>query len=163
MRRAIETVLSTSTANPMWPFALAPYQVSTSSSCPKVTNFNSPTTTRTYYPVAGTRLYGLPISGGTLTFYASDSNTNRFNPLPAGTTVSVKTTTGLSASVNGGSPVPSTNSANLVTIGYTWSGATTGTISVSFTTPKGFVTSVDIFVATDLPNNPIPSGYQQCN
>jgi hypothetical protein len=158
VRRAIETVLSTSTANPVWGIRPSGFQYAPGGLCENKANFDSPSVSRTYYTVQGSTLFGVPSSGGTLSFFASDSNTNRFNPLPAGTTVSVRSTSGLSATVNGGSPVPSTYSPTSVTLGYTWNGVTSGTITISFTTPKGLVTSVGVY----LDQGAAPPGYSAC-
>lgn len=69
---------------------------------------------------------------------ASDANPVAFNPMPAGTVVTVASTKGLASSVDGGSPVPSTLSPTSVAIGYAFDDTTTeGLITVTFTTPRG--------------------------
>ena len=66
----------------------------------------------------------------------------RLNPVAAGSTLSVSTTSGLSAKVTGGSPVPSTSEATGATILYEFDDKTTsGLITVSVTSPRGLVTS----------------------
>jgi hypothetical protein len=66
----------------------------------------------------------------------------RLNPMPAGTVVTASTpTTGFSVSLAGGSPVPNSSQANLVGIGYNFDTASFGTVTVTFTSPRGTGTS----------------------
>ena len=78
---------------------------------------------------------------------ASDANPIAFNPMPAGTVVSVVGTKGLTSSVDGGSPVPSTVSPTGVAIGYGFDDTTdSGTITVTFTTPGKLSTAFSQFI-----------------
>jgi hypothetical protein len=80
--------------------------------------------------------------------FLSDDNAIRFNPMPAGTKLSVKTTDGLTVEINqdtvGSSSVPTAHS-------FSWKFADTasvGTATFSFTTPKGNGTSVAVGIET---------------
>jgi 5-hydroxyisourate hydrolase-like protein (transthyretin family) len=158
VRRAVETVLSTSAARPLWP------GVST-----RVTNVNGtlpmqtgPSASQvTSYYVAGGDVICQVGASGSFTLIAADANPGlltsasadpslvssyvvlpRLNPMPAGTTITASTpTTGFSASVGGGSPVSNTSQATLVNIAYNFDTATSGVVNVTFTSPRGTGTS----------------------
>lgn len=93
-----------------------------------------------YYPVSSTDLYNLPVQGS-LSFAVADANLIRLNPMPAGTTITVSATTGITVSVGGGSPVPSTTEATMGVIGYKFTDASSGTIFIRTTSPLGVTTA----------------------
>lgn len=111
-----------------------------------------------YYPVHGTSLYSMPIQGS-LTFMVADANHLRLNPMPAGTTITVSATTGITVSVGGGSPVPSTAEARAGVIGYKFTDASSGTIFIRTTTPSGVSTShsVNVFLEDLVDGNRCPN------
>jgi hypothetical protein len=87
----------------------------------------------------------------------SDRNAVRLNPMPAGTTVSVRASTGITVSVGGGSPVPSTSSATSASVLYQFTDATDGSISVTTTSPFGLATTYtfDVTTAAAPPSNAV--------
>jgi hypothetical protein len=166
VRRSIETILSTSVARPRWA-SKNPNQFQTGNSCKTQrlltvddshppsddakNDINDLTKTTLYYDVGGSSLFNLGISG-VISFYASDANAYRLNPVAAGTTVSVETTDGLSASVVGGSPVPSTLEATFVSIKYKFEPtASSGVVTIKITSPGGLETAVPLNVNVGAP------------
>lgn len=155
VRRALQTIFSTSAANPMWGKTWPAGAVGVGGVC------TAPTSLTTTYvanvaqnsnfrQVNGTLLFAMD-SSGVMTFNASDANSVAFNPVAAGTVVSATSATdGLTASVLGGSPVPSTLSPTGVQITYKFdlTKADQGTIAINFRSPSGLVTSQSIFVST---------------
>jgi hypothetical protein len=153
VRRAVETVLSTSTARPLW------YETGGTSggrglsdSCSKITLRVGPSDTDT---ASFTRVNGLTwftggSDSGSLTLIVADANNNRYNPMAAGTEVSVSTTsTGLTVTLDGGSPVPNTSQPSLASMSFTFDeGVTSGLIAVTFRAPSGTTSSVAIPVDT---------------
>ncbi|MDR7298000.1 5-hydroxyisourate hydrolase-like protein (transthyretin family) [Pelomonas aquatica] len=164
VRRAVETVLSTSTARPLWPggdsrvaYVNSTLPMQTGPSTSQVTN---------YRVASGDTICNAGTSGS-FTLLAADANPGllssaaadpslaasyvvlpRLNPMPAGTVVTVSTpTTGFSVSLAGGSPVPNTSQANLVGIGYNFDTASFGTVTVTFTSPRGTGTSFSFGVS----------------
>ena len=156
VRRAIETVFSTSAARPVWgtslPFgAVLPVGLS----CPagiSLVKDNADATApayaadgtpqlRNYFPVGSTDL--LVGKSGAISFVASDANPTAYNPVAAGTTVSVSGTDGLTVAVVGGSPVPSTTAPTGVTITYSFNDTTfSGTITITLRSPGGLATTL---------------------
>lgn len=172
VRRSIETVFSTSGARPVWystpanPDAPEGLHNSSAAACQAskvelITGYaadGSGPLTHEFYTFGSGTLYG--ISGaGIFSFAVSDANPVRFNPMAAGTTISVNTTDGLSAEVEGGSPVPSSTEATFVSISYEFTAPTTsGTITVTFTSPSGLATSIGLALSTDA----APGGQVAC-
>jgi hypothetical protein len=76
----------------------------------------------------------------------ADANGTRLNPMAAGTTIAASTTTtGLTVTLAGGSPVPSTSEASLAGLSFNFeAGTTSGLITVTFTSPSGTTSSVAI-------------------
>ena len=152
VRRATETVLSTSAARPLWAetgggsggrgldnsCAKIPLQVGP-----------EPTATADFTPVTGQTWYANS-SAGTISLIAADANSTRLNPMAAGTTIAASTTsTGLTVTLDGGSPIPSTSQASFANLSFNFSaGTTSGLIAVRFTSPSGLTTSVGIPVQT---------------
>ena len=172
VRRGIETIFSTSSSRPMWgtswPVGSA---LPTAQVCSGVTlippnsgpTFPAYSATGVpkqvvYYPVGGARLYGAG-AAGVLSFFSSDANPVAFNPVAAGSTVSVSATTGLTVSVAGGSPVASTSSPTGVAVNYAFDPATSsGTVTINIRSPGGLTTSTSQFLAAGA----IPAGYTAC-
>jgi hypothetical protein len=171
VRRAVETVLSSSSARPLWGNTSR-----LESTCNKVLLQDGPgrNDTRLYTRVLGDTWYGG--AGGVLTFIAADANPGRLkpitqwtgpvingsptfdpltdydyfprlNPMAAGTVVSAEAvTTGLTVTVAGGSPIPDTLEASFVGIGYTFSdpAVSAGTVAVTFRSPSGVATTYTV-------------------
>ena len=154
VRRAIETVLSTSAPRLLWP--------STSgldSSCQTVTLQTGPvpTTTAAFTRVLGGETwYGSGSSSLFLNFTVADANTfptpgpnnsvGRLNPMAAGTTVTASTpTTGLKLTV-GGTPVPNTSEASAASVGVGFDTVSAGVVLVTLTSPSGLGTTYAINV-----------------
>lgn len=156
VRRAIETVFSTSAARPVWASKPATQFVPNGSQCPAMSLSDvdplnpEALIVGTYYTVGGGGLYNLGTIG-TFSFYLSDANSVRLNPMAAGTTASVSATEGIDASVAGGSPVPSTTASTFVTVNYNFKTASAGTITLNVKSPSGFITTIPIFVAAGAP------------
>jgi hypothetical protein len=146
VRRAVETVFSTSDSRLLW-FRLQGGGVqgvgaaqldsagcSTFSIVTSNDGWNSSQTT--YYPVVGSTLYNLPAKGGSVTLLVADTNPNRLNPMPAGTTVTATATSGVSVTVGGGTPVSNTSSASSAVIGIDFADTTdSGTVFVTTESP----------------------------
>jgi Bacterial Ig-like domain (group 1) len=145
VRRATETVLSTSSARPLW---LLDASTKLDSGCRAVTLQGDTGADVTLYAVGAGGLYGLTAGGGTLSFLMSDANSVRLNPMAAGTTLAVTPSTNMTATVLAGSPVPSTNSATGASISYAFSTGTTGTLTIKVTSPGGLTTSFPVAVST---------------
>jgi len=157
VRRATETVLSTSGARPLW--------ASTSgltNACLKKTlqTGSTPAQTATYALVAGDTWYGG--RSGTLSFIVADANPGdasigqlpRLNPMAATTTISASSPTkGLTVVMGGGTPVPSTTEATLASISYDFTdpAVTTGVILISFFSPSGTGTTVSVPLVVGAP------------
>ena len=155
VRRSAETVLSTSSGRPLFiPTApgfglgqagLAPGNCST---VMLATDTNGSSGSFYRLGAFGPELYKANATG-TFDFIVADANTVQLNPMAAGTTISVTGTTGLTVSVLGGSPVPSTNVASLATISYAFAtGIQRGTATITFTSPGGTRSSVNQVLTT---------------
>lgn len=101
---------------------------------------------RRYYEMAGTVLYGYsPLSQGRIPFILADSNPVAFNPMPAGTVISVASTEGLTVSMAGGTPVPSTAYPTWSGVNFKFDDKTSnGDITITVRTPNGVGTSIAI-------------------
>jgi hypothetical protein len=147
VRRAIETVLSTSSAYPHWGESTPSGLADGGGSCTKdslVVGYDSAETplTASFYPLAGTALTDPSRS---YSFFVSDANGVRLNPMAAGTTISISGTTGVTPLLLGGTPVPSTTEASFASFSYSFTAPTTsGTVTLTFTSPSGLATSVGI-------------------
>ena len=152
VRRAAETVLSTSGARPLWASTRGLSNTCVSSRLTLQVGPN-PTQTAVFTAVTGDTWYG----GGsdTLSFIVADANPGsvprglppRLNPMAAGTTISASTpTTGLTVTLGGGSPVASTTEASLGAVAYSFSDplVTSGVIFVTFRSPSGTGTTVSV-------------------
>lgn len=158
VRRAMETVLSTSAARPLW--------LDTSGlglSCGRITLQvgSSPSNVGNFAPVQGDTFYFNGPSGS-LAFRIADANTyrvgspfrlngaeGRLNPMPGGTIVSASTpTTGLKVTLAGGSPVPNTSEASVAVVGVTFEAASSGVVFLNVTSPSGLATTFAIAVSS---------------
>lgn len=163
VRRAIETVFSTSSARPLWAAAPVGGLFPLAGNCPSVTlntwyDATGNLLSSRLYNFGGSALYNLP-SVGILSFIVADSNSVRLNPMAAKTTIEATATDGLTVSVAGGSPVPSTNTASFATLSYAFGeDVNSGVISVSFTSPSGARTTVSQAVAS----TGAPAGLTAC-
>jgi hypothetical protein len=161
VRRATETVLSTSAARPLWAeTGGSSGGRGLDSSCQKVTlqRGSDPADTRGFTLVANQTWYTGSSASDSITLIVADANGTRLNPMAAGTTVAASTTsTGLTVTLNGGSPVPSTSDASFANLSFNFAtGTMSGLITVKFTSPSGVTTSVGIPVENgDRPPNSI--------
>lgn len=163
VRKAIETVLSTSEARPLW--AVPPDALD--SGCSIVQLFDDPTEDaairprQEFFAVGAGGAYGLP-SSGSITFLVADANDVRLNPMAARTTISASSQTqGLTAQVVGGSPVPSTPTASRATVAYSFTSVggvpvTSGTIFLTFGSPSGLQTTIPLRISTLQPASLCP-------
>lgn len=149
VRRAVETVFSTSSARPLWPTtgtsgltaAGAPIALRTT---------GDPTPMTTFTQLANGDVICRKAGAGSFDIVVADANPIRLNPMAARTTVSASTTsTGLAVSVLGGATVPNTPSASTVMVGYQFSTAIEGIVTVTFISPSGMATARTITVRQD--------------
>lgn len=172
VRRALETVLSTSSARLLWAGTSG-----LDSSCFKVPLQNGPYLQKAYSNYANyTAVNGDTWHGntkGVLSFIVADNNTypstgydsggtlvstypgndlpvlGRLNPMPAGTTIAASGTTGMTVTVSGGSPVPSTTEATFASVSYEFTAGSSGTVTVDVKSPSGLTTTYSIPVIVD--------------
>jgi hypothetical protein len=145
VRKAIETVFSTSKANPLWPSSGG-----LPSSCAAEGLYIAPQTIDTsgphaFYPIAGNSTWYTGAASGSITIIAADQNIVRLNPVAAGTTVAVTANdaAAITLAVTGGSPIPSTVDATGVGISYKFAtGVTSASGTMNFASPSGVVTTV---------------------
>jgi hypothetical protein len=153
VRRAVETVLSTSSARPLWRTLGAGNAGLDASSCPNSSRVNllapdpnsGEIVRQSFVSMRDGQIwYTDGQASGTLSFYVADQNGVRRNPMAAGTTVEASTTsTGLRVTLDAGSPVPSTNEASTASLSFTLeTGTSSGLITVKFTSPRGTTSSV---------------------
>lgn len=156
VRRALQVILSTSAARPVWGTAWPGEVYSTA--CSKTTALlkgyandapyyrvegEDPAAFDGTYPLFGVGTFSTGTKSGVMTLRAADANPKAFNPVAAGTTVTVTATDGLAATVLGGSPVSSTSTPTSVSISYKLDDKTSsGTVFVNFKSPSGAITSV---------------------
>jgi protocatechuate 3,4-dioxygenase beta subunit len=152
VRRAVETVLSTSSARPLWANASGLSSTCTASALlmqigPQASQ------TDTFLVAGNDTWYGG--TSGTLSFIVADANPGntslglqpRLNPMAAGTSISATTPTpGLTVSVGGGSPVPSTSEATSAAVVYTFTdpAVNAGVVFVTFRSPSGLGTTISV-------------------
>lgn len=145
VRRAIETVLSTSVARPVWATTLG--GGSTDGGSVSLQTSSDPASAATFRLVSGSVIANAGQTGA-LSFLVSDGNTVRLNPMAAGTTITVEGSTGLTLSVVGGSPVPSTTQASLASIRYEFdTTVTAGSVrsgTIRITSPRGLTTAIGL-------------------
>ena len=147
VRRATETVLSTSGSRPLWPRGTTGLLGTGASITMQVSS--DPSDTLVYRRVAGDIVCGG--GSGAITILVADANpVPRLNPMAAGTVVTATSPTqGFSTQVAGGSPVPSTTEASAAAISYSFSDAAVedATIVIAFRSPaSGTSTSTSVRV-----------------
>ena len=174
MRRATETVLSTSRARPLWASVSG-----LENSCrlirlqtgPRLPGASAPSERRAL--VAGDTWYNTN-SEGLLTFIIADANPGRpvanptgdltaeanwavlprLNPVAAGSIVAATTTSrGLTVSLAGGSPVANTTEATTASVSYSFTDPTVqaGKINLSVRSPSGLEVTYTIGVDRSRP------------
>lgn len=163
VRRAVQTIFSTSSARPLWGTGWHPNAMGPSGSCSAPINLTTHYVTDVaqktdfrLFGVAG--LYSMSASD-VLTFTVADANPVAYNPMPAGTVITAAATSGLAVTVLGGTPVPSTSTPTGASVSYKFDDLTSsGTISISFKSPSGLVSTFSQFVS----KNAAPTGYAAC-
>lgn len=155
VRRAIETVLATSSARPLWSSVNGPStDTGLDSTCVSVElqTGRSSTDTDFFVPVGSSRWYD-PAASGFLSFIVADANPGapgilpRLNPMAAGTTIAASSPTdGLAVTLVGGSVVPNTSEASSVGISYNFENPalTSGLVTLTLTSPRGLATTVTV-------------------
>ena len=154
VRRAVETVLSTSSARPLWASFRGLSNTCTASRLLMQVG-PQPSQTATFLVAGNDTWYGG--ASGTLPFIVADANPGdvsiglqpRLNPMAAGTVITATTpTTGLTVSVGGGSPIPSTTEATTAALVYTFTDdeVNSGVIFVTFRSPSGTGTTIGVEV-----------------
>jgi hypothetical protein len=157
VRRAIETVFSTSASRLLWAGTSG-----LGSSCvtTRLQVSSSPLDVQNFALVQGDTYYFGNPGGGSLSFTVGDANTyppgspfaaggavGRLNPVAAGSTITATTPTdSMVVRVGGGSPVPSTSEASTAVIGVTFQGATSGIVFVTVTSPSGLAQTYTVNV-----------------
>ena len=170
VRRATETVLSTSAARLLWGS-----KSGLDASCRALTLQvgSQPASVNSFTPVQVDTWYasGLSIN---LPFIVADANTypavsgagaiGRYNPMAAGTVITARsTTTDVTVIVGGGSPVPSTTEATRTVVGVTFglTAPTSALVFVTFTSPSGVGTTYALTVQR-IGASPLPSKPSNC-
>ena len=148
VRRAVETVLSTSDAYPLWYSAPGGLYGGSCVSLIVPPGYSSDASetpiTGSFIPLLGAGLSGVGASS-TYSFLVADSNTIRLNPMAAGTTIAAAATTGVTATILGGTPVPNTSEASFATFSVAFAtGTNSGTVTLIFTSPGGLATAITI-------------------
>ena len=151
VRKAIETVFSTSHANPLWPSTAGlPSTCSASASLYVAPPTIDTTGPHAFYPIASNPTWytGNTNASGTFSILPADQNSIRLNPMAAGTGITVASNDGtvVSFTVAGGSPIASNTEVLGVLISYKFlvaaTAGTTGTGTINFTSPSGATTTV---------------------
>lgn len=157
VRRATETVLSTSSAGPLWlSVSGASPQSKLDAGCSLVTLEGDAGAPVSAYAVGAGTLRSVATSG-TLSFLLSDANPVRLNPMAAGTTLTVTTTSNLTVAVLAGSPVPDSSSATAAAVSYEFTnGATSGTITLNVRSPSGLTSSFFVAITTSAGTSTCP-------
>ena len=155
VRRATETVLSTSAARVLWGS-----KSGLDANCGALTLQvgSQPAGVVSFTPVQGDTWYGSGLSIS-LPFIVADANTfpavsdagaiGRLNPMAAGTAITARTpTTDVSVTVGGGTPVPSTTEATTALVGVTFgqTAPSSALVFVTFTSPSGLGTTYAVTV-----------------
>ena len=156
VRKAAQTVFSTSSARPGWRNAPDPRALSVGSSIPcrrtplidqiGTTPYNvNDTPNRVNFFELGDGagiVFANRGTTGSLSFLLADANPVALNPVAAGTTISASATAGLTVSPLG-TPVPSTLSPSGAALNYAFDNVTTsGTITITIRSPGGLGTVI---------------------
>lgn len=140
VRRAAETVLSTSSARAVW--LGTPSGLAFANAIALATDPSGITST---FNIVGDSVINVSSSSGAIRFLISDANTVRLNPMAAGTTLTATSSTEGWTVTGTGGPVPSTLNAPLGIIDYKFDPTKptkTGTVQLAITSPGGLTTSV---------------------
>ena len=98
---------------------------------------------------------------GVFSFVVADANPVAMNPMAAGTTITASATSGLSVSVAGGTPVPNSSWPTGASLNFTFDDVTnSGTITVTLRSPSGLATS---YAQTIYKLAALPAGQVACN
>lgn len=153
VRRAVQTIFSTSSARPLWGTRWSDYAVGPAGSCAAAlnltTHYASDVAQKTDFRQMGVApLYGVP-RADVIGFTVADANPVAYNPVAAGTVITAAASTGLAVTVMNGTPVPSTSTPTGGLVSYKFDDVTnSGTITISFKSPSGLVSSVSQFLTT---------------
>ena len=158
VRRAVETVLSTSTPRALWSATTG-----LDAACSKIIlqNGPSPASSGIYTVATGTETWysgSAGVAATSLNFLVADANTfkvlgpsgqvGRLNPMAAGTTITAgSATSGVIVKVYGDT-VPSTTEATGVSIGVDLGSASSAPVSVTFTSPVSKTATSYTFTVT---------------
>jgi 5-hydroxyisourate hydrolase-like protein (transthyretin family) len=153
VRRAIETVLSTSAGRPLWGSTAG---LDAGCTARAITLQTGPESSQTasYIAVGGDTWY-VGSGGSTMPFIVADANPGsaaisqlpRLNPMAAGTVVTATSPTqGVGVTVGGGSPVPSTSEATgaSVVVQFNDPAVTSGVVFLTLRSPGGTGTTFTI-------------------
>ncbi|HMN76209.1 MAG TPA: Ig-like domain-containing protein [Burkholderiaceae bacterium] len=173
VRRAAETVLSTSVARPVWASPPSGLNANPGMACAKaqdrttdpgnpqdlITGYNDSTgapvrNSGPLYLLGGsTTLYNLP-KASVFSFVVADNNPVRLNPVAARSAITVSGTEGLTVSVVGGSPVPSSSNATFASVSVSFTGSVSdGVVTINVTSPGGVTTTTFQSVSMNPPAN----------
>jgi hypothetical protein len=119
----------------------------------------NPTDLHTFTKVTDGETWYAGSGGTTLSFIVADANPGRdapplpllrprLNPMPKGTTIGVRATPGITATLGGGNPVPSTTEVTFAAVVVRFDDTSEGTVFVDFTSPSGVKTTKAIVVTT---------------
>ena len=164
VRRAVQTIFSTSSARPLWGTGWHPNAQGAGGSCTAAlnltTHYVNDIAQKTDYRLFGVAgLYGVS-AADVLAFTVADANPVAYNPVAAGTVITAAATSGLAVTVLGGTPVPSTSTPTGAAVSYKFDDVTSsGTISISFKSPNGLVSTFSQFLS----RNAAPAGYSACS
>jgi hypothetical protein len=164
VRRAVETVFSTSAPDLLWAGKADSNGGGLNNTCGTVSKLLAPpmidpTHYVLYEAGAGDSTWysgSSAIQAGTLQFIVGDRNAIRLNPMPAGTTLSVGTASaGMTVALLGGSPVANSSTATSAAFSYQFAFPTqSGSFPLSVTSPGGLrVTYVISVVAGARPSS----------
>lgn len=161
VRRAVETVLSTSSSTLLWANTGSGSKGLDSNCAAQVTTRQAgpnPGNNVSLVPVSGDTWFGGSIDGngavvrsssGALSFIVADANPYRWNPMPAGTTLNATTPTpALSVSLVG-SPVGSTSEVTTASLTYGFGDPSpdSGIINIEVKSPRGVITAYSVEVS----------------
>lgn len=147
VRRAVETIFSTSAARPLWPLSLPSGLTGTSSPIVLRTSGNAAPTS-SFTPLGGD-ICRTPASTITIpfSFLVADANAIRLNPMAAGTRVSVSTSSpGTSVELLGGAVVPSVSEVSTAIAAVTFTTGSEALVTVRIVSPGGTTTSSTLTV-----------------
>jgi hypothetical protein len=143
VRRAAETVLSTSDAGLLWGSVSG---VCLADRSPRSLRTSPSNATTTFYELTGGDTWYGGTSKGSFSIIMADANPVRLNPMAAGTTLTVSNAT-TDLTVTAAATVPSTSSASIAVVSFELkNGATSGQFTLTATSPSGLATSYRVGV-----------------